>query len=39
MKLLFALACALPGLMAEEASTWQIHGHRSSRLPLIEERP
>ena len=26
MKLLFALCCALPGLMAQDVSTWQVHG-------------
>ena len=30
MKLLFALCCALPGLMAQDASTWQIHGQATT---------
>ena len=30
MKLLFALCCALPGLMAQDASDWQLHGQATT---------
>jgi hypothetical protein len=30
MKLLFALCCALPGLMAQDATPWQLHGQATT---------
>jgi len=30
MKLLFALCCTLPGLMAQEAVSWQLHGQATT---------
>lgn len=30
MKLLFALCCALPGLMAQDATNWQVHGQATT---------
>ncbi len=30
MKLLFALCCALPSLMAQDASSWQVHGQATT---------